>query len=422
MGLDKANVRCVIHHSCPKSIESLYQELGRAGRDGKCALSVVLHGMKDMDARRFFMRKMLEDSNKESEEKRVQVKQLVDAQEKAMAAVEEWVMGQSCRRKAILKFFGDISSLQWYENPSNNNNKESTPNFGLCGFVPEIVSDALKSYSNNNSNRRVRCCDACYGLNVDAWLQLQKMAAENCPAGRGKTAMSSSLDSDDEVRPSNSRANLPIARGFTAASALPSASAGASAAKTTTGANPLLRRTLSNNTSTTAGSTSSNLHSFFKPLSSSITVKSQTGISSRSMTAEEDDEDDGGFELDKEERGGNVKRPKFLPPGMNRNLGITQAYQPQKIEFDSYASRKNLGGGGFSFASRLKDVFDFQKQISGGASSVPSKVDVSVSEEARQGGSKSILEELERKEKEAEEMEEARTQKMGLAGRLLNRK
>jgi ATP-dependent DNA helicase RecQ len=54
MGIDRADLRFVIHHDVPESIDSYYQELGRAGRDGEPALALLLWRPEDLGLRRFF--------------------------------------------------------------------------------------------------------------------------------------------------------------------------------------------------------------------------------------------------------------------------------------------------------------------------------------------------------------------------------
>jgi len=95
MGIDKSNIRFVIHTSMPKSIENYYQEIGRAGRDGLEAQTILLYSMSDVVTRKSLIGK--NDGN--SEYKRVALQQLNDA--------IQFASGDVCRHKRIASYFGD---------------------------------------------------------------------------------------------------------------------------------------------------------------------------------------------------------------------------------------------------------------------------------------------------------------------------
>ena len=94
MGIDKPNVRFVVHYDLPKNIESYYQETGRSGRDGLPAEALLLFGYGDIAISRGLIEK---SSN--PEQKRIELHKL-----QAMVGFAE---AQTCRRRVLLGYFGE---------------------------------------------------------------------------------------------------------------------------------------------------------------------------------------------------------------------------------------------------------------------------------------------------------------------------
>jgi ATP-dependent DNA helicase RecQ len=94
MGIDKSNVRFVIHADLPKSIESYYQETGRAGRDGEAARCILLFSHADIPKVRFFIDAMTD----EEERNRALA---------ALSKVVSFAASTACRRRMLLDYFGE---------------------------------------------------------------------------------------------------------------------------------------------------------------------------------------------------------------------------------------------------------------------------------------------------------------------------
>jgi len=94
MGIDKPNVRFVVHYDLPKNIEGYYQETGRAGRDGLNSEALLLYGTQDIVTNRFFIEQI-----QNQEQQRIESFKL-----HAMVSFAE---AQTCRRSVLLNYFGE---------------------------------------------------------------------------------------------------------------------------------------------------------------------------------------------------------------------------------------------------------------------------------------------------------------------------
>jgi ATP-dependent DNA helicase RecQ len=115
MGVDKPDIRFVIHCGMPKNLEGYYQEAGRAGRDGKRAYCVLLHSKKDVSTHKFFIRKDRLDMESQGKD-REEMWRILKIKYRTLEEMEAYAIGEECRRMKILRYFKDPAAEKYGEN------------------------------------------------------------------------------------------------------------------------------------------------------------------------------------------------------------------------------------------------------------------------------------------------------------------
>jgi ATP-dependent DNA helicase RecQ len=100
MGIDHPDVRVVIHFQLPANIESLYQEMGRAGRDGKESTCLLMYSKKDKGLHAYFITSS--DAAKD----------VIDRRWRALEAISQFAEGGDCRHGGILTYFKDTQRIK----------------------------------------------------------------------------------------------------------------------------------------------------------------------------------------------------------------------------------------------------------------------------------------------------------------------
>ena len=114
MGIDKSNVRWVIHYNMPKNIEGYYQEIGRSGRDGLQANALLFHSYADV----IQLRKFAEGTSN------------FDVQVAKLDRMKQFSEATTCRRKILLSYFGELLS-------------ENCGNCDVCKNPPEFFNGTI---------------------------------------------------------------------------------------------------------------------------------------------------------------------------------------------------------------------------------------------------------------------------------------
>lgn len=138
MGINKPDVRFVIHYALPKSIEEYYQEIGRAGRDGLASEALLLYSAGDIHRIRFFFKDKSDDESFKAE--------------KLLQAMIDYAQYRTCRRKFLLNYFGE----EYEPSANSSQDQDARGEKALQG-----QDAAARGGDSMQGQDAAPCCDIC---------------------------------------------------------------------------------------------------------------------------------------------------------------------------------------------------------------------------------------------------------------------
>ncbi len=145
MGIDKSNVRYVIHYNMPQSLENYYQEAGRAGRDGERAECILLYHAQDVAVNRY----LIENKAPDPERTREEIAQIRERDEERLQVMTYYCMTTNCLREYILRYFGEKIHMRCENCSSCNREYEEVDVTQAAQKIIACILDFHQRYGMN---------------------------------------------------------------------------------------------------------------------------------------------------------------------------------------------------------------------------------------------------------------------------------